>query len=328
MRHVSVFQQDGVYAGWPANHGAWQWDDELLFGFLRGKHNIGGMHNVSGPLQKVLARSLDGGATWSIEAPNVDFEAKSGHIRPTPKFDIAASIIRVCGGYDHGGESCAKDGGLYLSHNRGRTWSGPFSFDGIEFSDKQHNTSRTCVLDGLVFLSAAARDHWGSDFVFCATHDGEKFKGKAIVLDDDARAVMPAAVKVRDRIVVATRRRGSRRPGGWIDSVFSDDGGASWSAPLHVAETGKDNGNPPAMVELGGKIYCAYANRSERSIEVMASDDGAYSWKAHALLRKGSAPDIGYPRLFKRVDGQLVCVYYWTEESEKAQRIEATVFDG
>jgi hypothetical protein len=325
MQHVTVFGANGVYAGWPANHGAWQWGDEFLCGFIRGRHHLGGMHNVAGRLEKVMARSVDGGESWAVEVPNVDFNAKM--TAPAPAFDLKDSIIRVSGGYDHGGEKCAKQGGFYLSSDRGRTWTGAFSFDGIEFSDKQKNTSRTCVLGGLVFLSAANDRHWGSDFAFCVTHDGQKFVGKSIVLDDDARAVMPAAAKVKNRIVVALRRRGSRRPGGWIDSVFSDDGGETWSAPLHVAETGKDNGNPPALVESNGKLYCAYANRSQHAIEVMASEDGAYSWKAHALLRKGGAPDIGYPRLFKRSDGQLCCVYYWTDEFAMPQRIEATIFE-
>lgn len=283
------------------------------------------MHNVEGRLQKVLARSLDGGETWTIEGPNVDFEAKT--VSAAPAFDLSEAIIRVCGGYDHGGEKCAKSGGFYISKDRGKSWAGAYSFDGIELSDKQKNTSRTCVLDGLVFLSAANKHHWGSDFTFCATHDGAKFVGKSIVLDDDARAVMPAAAKVKDRIVVAMRRRGGGRPGGWIDSVFSDDGGVTWSEPIHVADTGKDNGNPPALIECGGVLYCAYANRSEHNIEVMKSEDRALSWKAHALLRKGGAPDIGYPRLFKRDDGRLVCVYYWTDDFKGPQRIEATIFD-
>jgi hypothetical protein len=301
MQHITVYGEEGIYAGWPANHGAWQWGDEFLVGFIRGKHNVGGMHNVGGSLEKMLARSLDGGETWAIETPNVDFEGELTELAPA--FDLANSIIRVCGGYDHGGESCAKDGGFYISNDRGKTWRGAFSFDGLELTEKLKNTSRTCVLEDFVFLSIARRHHWGSDFTICCTHDGKKFVGKSIVCNDDYRAVMPSAASIGERVVVTLRRRGAPRVGGWIDAVHSDDDGASWSDPVHVAETGKDNGNPSALIEANGKLYCAYANRTEATVNVMVSENGE-RWLPHLMLRKGVAPDIGYPRLFKRTDGQ------------------------
>lgn len=324
MIHKTVYAEEGIYAGWPANHGAWQWGNEFLVGFIRGEHTLVGMHNVKGRLEKVLARSLDGGETWSVEIPNVDFEAKA--VTAAPAFDLNKTIIRVCGGYDHGGEKCAKLGGFYLSCDRGKIWEGAFSFDGVAIPVNQHNTSRTCVLDQLVFLSAAVERHWGSDYTFCVMHDGKKFIPKSTVCFDNARAVMPAVARIGNRIVVALRRRGTRRPGGWIDAVYSDDEGATWSSPVHVAETGSDNGNPPSLIVSKGKLFCAYANRSSKTVEVMQSTDGV-SWTAAAELRRGNASDIGYTRLFRRDDGKLVCVYYWTEEFEKAQRIEVTIFE-
>lgn len=323
MQHTTVFAQTGVFAGWPANHGSWQWDDEFLVGFIRGKHHVGGMHNVRGRLEKVLARSLDGGETWSVEVPNVDFDAEQ--VSPAPRFDLQISIIRVCGDYDHGGEECWAHGGFYLSSDRGKSWQGAFSFDGIELTDKQVATSRTCVLDGLVFLSARMKNSWGTDFTYCATHDGKKFASKAIVCDDQHRAVMPAAARVGDRIAVALRRLGPWKC--WIDCVVSDDGGETWSKPHHVADTGQDNGNPPALIEAGGSLFCAYGNRTGCKVLINRSDDGGYSWKQYLTLRQGVAPDIGYPRLFKRSDGKLVCVYYWTDEFAMPQRIEATIFE-
>lgn len=326
MKHVTVFGQPGIYAGWPANHGHWQWGNELLFGFIRGKHVVAGMHHVMGRLEKVLARSLDGGETWTVEVPNVDFDARK--TKPMPKgARLRGCIIRVCGGYDHGGDACDMHGGYYLSYDRGKTWQGAYSFAGLEFSEEQKATSRTCVLDNLIFLSTAHKYHWGSDSTYCARIGNNSFAHHSVVLDDAYRAVMPAAVRIEDRIVVALRRRGAPRVGGWIDSVFSDDGGLTWSEPVQVAATGKDNGNPPALIEAGGTLYCAYANRSRHTIEVMQSGDAGLSWVEAAELRRGNTPDIGYPRLFKRSDGKLVCVYYWTEEFEKAQRIEATIFN-
>lgn len=331
MRHVTVYGQPGIYAGWPANHGSWQWGDEFLVGFIRGRHNVGGMHNVIGHLEKVQARSLDGGESWAVEVPNVDFEAREDQLIYAYPFLLQHDrILRVCGGYDHGGDACAKGGGYYVSNDRGRLWHGPWVMKGLDLPKGFINTSRTCVLDDLVFVSMRNEDHWGSDRTFVARYDGRTFTPLSIVLDDDARAVMPAAARLPSgRIVAMLRRRSSNRLGGWIDAVVSDDNAESWSLPVHVAETGRDNGNPPALIECGGALYCAYANRSECTVEVMRSEDG-FRWFGHALLRKGEAHDIGYPRLFERSDGNLVCVYYWAERDDDPaypQRIEATVFE-
>jgi hypothetical protein len=324
IEHVSVCHESGTFCGWPANHGAWQWGDELLVGFIRGGYGQSAMHNVVGPLEKVQARSLDGGMTWNVEAPNVDFECEE----PTspPSFDLNSAIIRVCGGYDHGGEFCHPNGGFYLSIDKGQSWRGPFSFDGIQLPEGEHLTARTRVHKGLVFLSAADRRHWGSDYIFCARHDGARFHRVSTVCDDQHRAVMPAVASIGDRIVLVARRRGSPRVEGWIDAFVSDDRGETWTKTSEVAVTGKNNGNPPALIECDGRLYCAYGNRTEQAINVSVSDDGEH-WSGFVQLRKGINSDIGYPQLFKRTDGKLVCVYYFTVV-KGSKNTEATIFDG
>ena len=127
------------------------------------------------------------------------------------------------------------------------------------------------------------------------------------------------------------RRRGRNHhddyiDGGWIDVVFSDDKVLTWSKPHIVGMTGNHNGNPPTLIEYKGVLYCAYANRSKRAICLSQSEDGGETWKLTQLLRKNGDSDIGYPQLFKRSDGQLVCVYYWSDFYEDCQRIEATIF--
>ncbi|MFN9457573.1 MAG: hypothetical protein ACK6D7_09390, partial [Acidobacteriota bacterium] len=74
-RHREVFAQSGRFGGWPANHGMWAWGDELLVGFEAGwfKANslAGREHSIdySRAAEHVLARSLDGGESWTIEKP-------------------------------------------------------------------------------------------------------------------------------------------------------------------------------------------------------------------------------------------------------------------
>ncbi|MGD9857776.1 MAG: hypothetical protein AB7U20_22765, partial [Planctomycetaceae bacterium] len=73
-RHVVVYGEQGKFGGWPANHGMWMWGDEILVGFSIGEHkNLGEeYHNIDRdkPEYHVLARSLDGGETWTMEFPN------------------------------------------------------------------------------------------------------------------------------------------------------------------------------------------------------------------------------------------------------------------
>ncbi len=72
VRHVVVYKEDGRFAGWPANHGIWSWGDEILVGFSRGTYkDRGRYHNIDHdrPEEFLLARSRDGGASWTVERP-------------------------------------------------------------------------------------------------------------------------------------------------------------------------------------------------------------------------------------------------------------------
>ena len=72
-QHVFIYHRPGKFAGWPANHGMWCWGDEILVGFSAGDYkDLGpGRHAIDRekPEEHLLARSLDGGETWSIENP-------------------------------------------------------------------------------------------------------------------------------------------------------------------------------------------------------------------------------------------------------------------
>src|SRR5690242_11973690 len=70
MRQVVIFREAGRFAGWPANYGIWQWDDEIVVGFTVGAHDSqGGFHarDRSKPFVNVQARSTDSGHDWQIE---------------------------------------------------------------------------------------------------------------------------------------------------------------------------------------------------------------------------------------------------------------------
>ena len=69
--HVKVYHQPGRFGGWPGNHGIWSWGNEILVGFSAGYFQDHGpaRHAIDHdkPEVHVLARSRDGGRTWTIE---------------------------------------------------------------------------------------------------------------------------------------------------------------------------------------------------------------------------------------------------------------------
>jgi hypothetical protein len=343
MHHiVTVSKSYGTYAGWPANHGAWQWGNELLVGFMIGAFDYegvgNGLHAIKRPYHKFLARSLDGGENWDIEMPNVDFNGKNpSTIVPTFDLNDPDTIIRVCGNYDTGGEDCPAGGAFYLSTNRGSSWIGPYVFPDLEMvftNSSRWNTSRTRVVGNEVYLSAAWRDAWGSDWTFVARHNGAIFEfdaNKDVILIDRYRAVMPAVAKINETTVVALRRKGMGK--NWIDIATQEDPGAPWRLIARpdelagIANTGGFNGNPPAVAAFGDRLVCAYANRSVKSMQFVWSDDKGLTWSDPMEFDKGLNPDIGYPQLFVRPDGRGVCVYYFSMADGHPQHIRACVFD-
>src|SRR5579872_965605 len=73
LRDVLVYKEAGRYGGWPANHGIWAWGNEILVGFsaayYQKKSPDRHQYDSKRPEEPRLARSLDGGETWRIEAP-------------------------------------------------------------------------------------------------------------------------------------------------------------------------------------------------------------------------------------------------------------------
>jgi hypothetical protein len=331
---VVVYAEQGIYAGWPANHGAWQWDDELLVGFMRGAFKEKSMHCIEEPYELMQARSLDGGETWSVEPTGIPVETENLIAARAPAgFSLRDSIIRVRGVYDHGGDYVLPEGCFFASEDRGKSWAGPYAFVGLEeeFAEPQQCTARTRVLlqddDQLVFLSRADRRMWGTDETFLAVHYDGRFYPRGIVCSDRARAVMPAVAAVDGRIVAVCRRRShERKDGGWVEAFGSDDAGRNWKPLAEVGRTGLHNGNPPALAVSEGKLVCCYANRSNGEVIARTSEDRGESWSLPTVLRKTIFTDIGYPQLFLRGDGALVCVYYFADQERSQQYIAATIF--
>ncbi len=357
MTHRVAAAVPRAFLGWPANNGAWSWDDgrTLLVGFTQGPyqeqpgHNIAGLTDEYEGYRSGLARSLDGGDTWSVEYPQpfIETDAPVQEL-PTP-LDLAADglALRMIGAGYHG--SRRPEGAFLVSTDRGRTWAGPFRLTGLMDTPPLHGmqfTGRTAylIIEDRILLFGSVRRATGGvgrDRAFVATSVDcgmtFHFAGWMTSTDDPYRSVMPAPVLLPNgRLVAALRRRHPDDPQAacWIDVTYSDDGGVSWSTPQRVAETGGQNGNPPALVVWpDGSLTCVYGDRASGTMQMRSSVDGVSGWGAPHILRDAFLADtygdmdFGYPRVWINARGQLVVAYYWADESHPEQYIAVTLVD-
>ncbi len=341
----------GRFMGWPANQGLWHWDGgrEILVGFVDGPWEKREGHNVGSPQRQVLARSLDGGDTWTREDPK-PYAGRSGGRPPVPppapiRFDHPDLALRVMPGKSGDGED--RVGYFHLSSDRGHHWRGPFLFPGLAGDPRLAGlriTSRTsCVVTGpyglQILMSAkdpALGRHAGrldKPFLVETTNGGAEFRFVSWVVpwSDPYRAVMPSTVVMPSgELLTALRRRDPHGPedANWVDVYGSRNGGSSWGFRSRVAQTGRNNGNPAALVRLrDGRLACGYGNRSRRLMAIRLSGDDGRTWGSERVIRMNPADsDLGYPQMVENHRGELVLIYYLATEERPQSFIEAALF--
>jgi hypothetical protein len=345
IRNVIVYREAGRYGGWPANHGIWAWGDEIVVGFEAGyfKHSEQ-RHSIDWdrPAAHVLARSLDGGETWSIEKPpglRAPDGAKQAGVPTEPggkaAIDCPGNIDFTNPGFAmtvrmediHIGPSR-----FYYSYDRGKSWHGPFRVP--DFGQKGIAARTDYQVNGphdLTMFLTAAKSNGKQGRVICVrTKDGGKtwklvsFVGPEPAEND--KAIMPSSVRLHPNTILTAIRHPS-----WIELYRSDDDGATWRmAGKPVPDTGAHNGNPPSMVRLrDGRLAITYGYRSEPyGIRARLSKDDGKTWSREIALRAdGGAWDLGYTRTVQRTDGKMVTVYYFNDAADRERYIGATIWD-
>jgi hypothetical protein len=339
--NLVVYQENGRFAGWPANHGIWSWGDEILVGFERGyfRDNDQSMHDIdySRPAEHVLARSLDGGETWSIEQPLSLQPPPNTKVANVPTGSDGPALRNCTGGYDFNNPDFiitfrmeSHQNGpshYYVSGNRGKVWDGPCNLDDFGQSGIMARTDYLINgrLDMTVFLTAAKRNRQEGRVIVVRTLDGGRSWNFQSYMGPEPLdyAIMPSSVRLGPAsIVTAVRRRN------WIDVYRSNDNGESWSL-LNQAAT-DIGGNPPSMVRMpDGRLLMTYGYRKEPyGIRARYSTDEGLTWSEPIILRQdGGGRDLGYTRTVLRPDGKLVTVYYYNTDAASDRFIGATIWD-
>ncbi|HLJ18443.1 MAG TPA: sialidase family protein [Bryobacteraceae bacterium] len=336
-KHKLVYREAGRFGGWPANHGIWSWGDEILVGFSAAyfKEQPPDRHQQDHdkPEEPRLARSLDGGETWTIEAPpGLLPPAQGGHepqdMKKPMDFRHPGFAMTVRFLDSNTGPSL-----LWYSYDKGRTWKGPFRFpqfgNGVAArTDYLINGKR----DALVFLTAAKSNRKeGRPFCVHTIDGGLTWKFVSFIGEEpkDGFAIMPSTVRLsrRELLTMVRVKDGTENR---IDAYRSHDDGGTWQRQGAVADTGKFGGNPPMLFKLrDGRLCLTYGYRAQPySIRALLSHDQGRTWGGIVTIRDSAATwELGYTRSVQRPDGKIVTVYYFNDAPHNERFIAATIWD-
>jgi len=343
IKHVTVFAEAGRFAGWPANHGAWSWGNEILVGF-----EVGYFHQISKdehaidydrPAEHVLARSRDGGETWQIEKPEGLRPPPGEFVAGVPTGTGGKPLSDCPGGIDFSNPDfmltarmTSVDAGqsrFYTSLDRGHHWDGPFKLP--DFSQTGIAARTDYLINGrhdlMMFLTAAKRNRLEGRVICVQTRDGAKTWNFESFVCPEPRgkkdyAIMPSSVRLKSGTILTAIRYNHRN-----DLYASDDRGKSWrflSRPVPKVE------NPPSLIQLkDGRLVITYGHRYKPyGIRARFSGDEGKTWSKEIVLRRdGGCWDLGYPRTLQRADGKLVTIYYYNENENRERFIGATIWD-
>lgn len=333
--NVIVYKESGKFGGWPANHGIWIWDNEIVLGHRQATFKVVTRgHAVDGqkPQFDLQARSLDGGMTWKTEKPAELSRVQDGGPKVTEltsPIDFTQPNLAFMCRYSKDDPASR----FYYSTDRAKTWRGPYRLPTFNQSRVMARTDLLVAgpLDATLVLTAAKQNNEeGRVFTARTTDGGVTWKfGTWIGPEPTGFSIMPSSVRLSDSRILTTIRR-QEGDSHWIDAYLSTDNGSSFEFLNKPAEsTGGSVGNPPSLLKLkDGRLAIIYGYRSPPfGIRARLSNNEGRSWGKEILLRDDAGCwDLGYPRSVQRPDGKIVSAYYFNDHPDQERYIAATIW--
>ncbi len=351
VQHGVVYYEEGRFGGWPANHGIWSWDNEILVGFAEARHKESTSHTIEpGTARIKYARSKDGGKIWVIEDAYQRGQTAKGQRHDLPEEEAEMPVRLTKGIEDFTNPDFAltfvrdnDENGtshFYYSNNRGAVWEGPFMFPNLNTNGVITRTDY--IVDGkkelIAFLTVTKSNGKPGRVVMARTTDGALNWELVSWIGHEPEGfdIMPSSLRLshNELLTVIRTRTGDRQD--LLTSFYSKDNGKTWEKLKNpVSDTGR-SGSPPSLVKLkDGRLALGYIYRSSfgSRVNVRFSSDNGKSWSDEIILRSGDGAtwDVGYPRMVQRLDDKLVMIYYWNNENKEGAKpyryIAYTIFD-
>jgi len=340
ISHQTLFQDDEIYAAWPALVRAPNGD--ILLAFIRTEQHLSPNAAI------VTMRSRDQGITWSqptvaYDTPiddrecgltvgpqgtlllhvwstfwkSADYTALAAGSYPQPMIErwikqVDSPAYRAGGSF--------QGSHILVSHDSGLTWSAP-----LAGPDTIHGG---ITLQNGSLLVAAYRQEEKSVSIYTAVTPQGPWTLRHLVRSPTPETLHfgePHVLQLPSgRIIVMIRTDAVPYDDGRADLVlwetYSDDNGQTWAKPFPTPLWGF----PPHLTSLqDGRVLVSYGYRRKPFGERAALSPDGINWDAsQVIVLRDDAPnlDLGYPASLEVSPGVLLTVYYQKPALDPADR--------
>jgi len=303
VQHSVIYHQPGRFAGWPANNGAFIFDDgEIIVGFTEAPYKKRNGHNADKPFLSWLASSVDGGKTWTASDP-ANYVGDFGDMPelktiPAPvDFKHPGFAMRVVGASYHGAEDGRAH--FFYTYDKGKTWQGPYGFGNLlawkEFSNTglDELTPRTDYIvtgknECLLFFSIRTKEKFASDRLFClkTTDGGRSFRFQGWL-------VGPAGAPGNTTKV----------------SLFDDPGENPYANECRAAMSQSQKLDDGTLVSVIRRKYITKDRVEKHWIDAYSSTDDGRTWRFLSKIAD-TGGENGNPAAFVTTKDGRLCVVY------------------
>jgi len=318
-----VHRREDRFAAWPFNGGVWKYPgDEIVACFVsracryRERYEVHhGYAPPEGANGRVMARSMDGGKTWTerwfVEDRDVGRKFRVGErpfVSDEPSDFLSPDLLLT-----------HYDDYVLISGDRGKTvrHSARLPHCGHEAimgrPDYVIRPDGACVLFSTVSTTTGVE---GRPVVYISRNGGLSWEFLNYMTREPRNymMIMPSGVWLPSGRAIAAVRAQMQKHGFsfWSEVYASDDGGRNWSFLSRV----NDLGAPCHLLLLDdGRVLATHGYRSKPfGVRARISEDGGRTWGPEIVLRDdGKSWDLGYPKSVQLDNGDIVSIYYFND---------------